>query len=199
MDNFDKLIKKAVDKKFDSIDCNPEIEWDNFKKESMLNKKNKRIYPFIIAAALAIFVCTTALAQDNIKSELRKFYENTLQNLLAEKERIQSTIPMNEEEREQLNKDAYELKQKFLELDEIADQVKTQEEFAEELKSALRDAKIALEDVKRSNSYQTDEETKRFVENMEKKVARIEKDFEEGNKTPEQLLKELRDRSDVDN
>lgn len=106
---------------------------------------------------------------------------------------------MNEEEREQLNKDAYELKQKFLELDEIADQVKTQEEFAEELKSALRDAKIALEDVKRSNSYQTDEETKRFVENMEKKVARIEKDFEEGNKTPEQLLKELRDRSDVDN
>jgi len=139
------------------------------------------------------------LAQDNIKSELRKFYENTLQNLLAEKERIQSTIPMNEEEREQLNKDAYELKQKFLELDEIADQVKTQEEFAEELKSALRDAKIALEDVKRSNSYQTDEETKRFVENMEKKVARIEKDFEEGNKTPEQLLKELRDRSDVDN
>lgn len=139
------------------------------------------------------------MAQDNIKSELRKFYENTLQNLLAEKERIQSTIPMNEEEREQLNKDAYELKQKFLELDEIADQVKTQEEFAEELKSALRDAKIALEDVKRSNSYQTDEETKRFVENMEKKVARIEKDFEEGNKTPEQLLKELRDRSDVDN
>jgi len=45
MDNFDKLIKKAVDKKFDSIDCNPEIEWENFKKESLLNKKRKEFIP----------------------------------------------------------------------------------------------------------------------------------------------------------
>lgn len=37
-----------------------------------------------------------------------------------------------------------------------------------------------------------------FIEKMEKKITRIEKDFEEGNKTPEELLKELDDSSDID-
>ena len=50
-----------------------------------------------------------------------------------------------------------------------------------------------------SYSAQTDEETKRFFEKVEKKIARTEKDFAEDNKTPEQPLKELQDRSDVDN
>lgn len=201
MDDFDKLIKQAVDKKFNNIVCNAENEWENFKKERRLNPiKKKKIVPFIVAAALVLSIVTTALAQDNIKSKLRILYENTLQNLMVEKEKIESTTPKEVEGKEQLRKDADELKKKFIDLDNIAKQVKTQEEFAEELKVALLNVKRSLEDTKLLSDYaKTNEDTKSFIEKMERKIARIEKDFAEGNKTPEQLLEELRDRSDVDN
>ena len=199
MDNFDKLIKQAVDKKINNIVCNPENEWENFKNERRLNPmKKKKIVPFIVAAALVLSIGTTALAQDNIKSKLRMLYENTLQNLMVEKEKIGSTTPKDEAGKEQLRKDADELKKKFIDLDNTAKQVKTQEEFAEELKVALSNTIKGLEDTKLSDDAKTNDDTKIFIEKMEKKIARIEKDFAEGNKTPEQLLKELYDRTDVD-
>lgn len=203
MDNFDKLIKQAVDKKFNNIVCNPENEWENFKNERRLNPmKKKKTIPFIVAAVLVLSIGTTALAQDNIKSKLRILYENTLQNLRAEKERIRSTTPKDLEEQEQLRKDAAESKKKFVDLEYIAKQVRTQEEYAVELKNSLRTVKLALEEQKWYTKQLPDGDIKTkeeiFHEKMEKKIARIEKDFAEGNKTPEQLLKELRDRSDVD-
>lgn len=138
MDSFDKLIKEAVDKKFSNIACNLQEERDNFKKEKMLNNmKKKKIIPFIVAAALVIFAATTVLAQDGIKSKLRLLCENTLRNLMAEKERIDSRMPEDVEGKEQLRKDADELKKKFIELDNIAKQVKTQEEFAPRVKSCF--------------------------------------------------------------
>lgn len=165
--------------------------------------KKKKIVPFIVAAAIVLSAGTTVLAQDSIKSKLRILYENTLQNLRAEKERINSTTPTEIEGKEQLRKDAKELKKKFIDLESIAKQVRTQEEYVEELKIALKNVKRGLEENKRYTKQLSDDAAKQhreiFIEKMEKKIARIEKDFAEGNKTPEQLLKELRDRSDVDN
>lgn len=197
MDNFDKLIKKAVDKKFNHIICNPENEWENFKKERRINHmKRKKLIPFIVAASLAISIGTTALAQDSIKSKLRILYENTLQNLMVEKEKIDSTIPKDLEEKVRLRKDADELKKKFIDLDNIAEQVKTSEEYEEELKSALKYTKLSLEDT--INSGAKDKQTLEFVRKMNEKIIRIEKEYKEGIKSPDQLLKELYDRTDID-
>lgn len=100
---------------------------------------------------------------------------------------------------EERTKKANELKKKSLEIEKLVWKVKTQEEFAEELKCALISAKTALRDLKKAfPDGKIDPETKLFIEKREKKIARIEKDFEEGNKTPEELLKELDDSSDID-
>ena len=58
--------------------------------------------------------------------------------------------------------------------------------------------KTGLEDTKLSDDAKTNNETKIFIQKMEKKIARIEKDFAEGNKALGQLLREIRDRSDID-
>ena len=101
------------------------------------------------------------------------------------------------EDADERTKKAMELKKKGLEIAELGDEVKTQEEFAEELKVVLSGVRLGLEDTK-LYCRDDNERTKLFIEIMEEKLVRIEKDFKEGNKTPEQLLKELRDRSDVD-
>ncbi len=129
------------------------------------------------------------------KSEKRTEYE-TLKNDFDNKI---NALNDNSKDAKEKTKLAKEAKEEAVKISALEDEVKTKEEFAEELKVALSSAKLGLEDTKLSDDAKINADTKRFIQKMEKKIARIEKDFEEGNKAPGQLLKELRDRSDVDN
>lgn len=152
----------------------------------------KKIVIISICVALVASIGTVG-ANNMSKADKRIMYENMKKDFDSKL----STL-FNIEEDEERTKQGEELKKKGHEIAELEKEVKTQEEFAEELKVALSSTKMGLEDTKLSPDAKTNDETKLFIEKMEKKIARIEKDFAKGNKTPEQLLKELRDRTDID-
>jgi hypothetical protein len=128
-----------------------------------------------------------------IYDSLKKDFDNNKNNLEAMGE------AKNSKEAEEKTRQSQDLKKQGLEIAAVGNEVKTQEEFTEELRSALINTKRGLEDTKMASDAKTNEKVKSFIEKSEKKVARIEKEFAENKKTPEQLLKELLDRTDVDN
>ncbi|NLL04683.1 MAG: hypothetical protein GX270_02580 [Clostridiaceae bacterium] len=153
----------------------------------------------VIISSIVFVVLTGSIgivgAYNMSKSEKRTEYE-TLKNDFDNKI---NALNDNSKDAKEKTKLAKEAKEEAVKISALEDEVKTKEEFAEELKVALSSAKMGLEDTKLSDDAKINADTKRFIQKMEKKIARIEKDFEEGNKAPGQLLKELRDRSDVDN
>ncbi len=155
-------------------------------------KKNKvSLITGTIIVSISLFgVSTFALSGDNIKEKVSKL-KSEFNNKKEHLEKV-GTYNTNTEE-------ATNIKKLGLEIAELNESSKTEQDYKLELENALVSVKRGLIDTKEYQKNNYDEKTQKFIEKLEHKIAKIELDMKDKSKSSKELLKWLRDRSDTDN
>lgn len=169
--------------------------------------KNRNLLKVTISALLIVSalgtVSVTATSDNYIKDKVNMLTEE----FNSKKSNLEKTGTYDT-----TSEEAKQIKELGIQIADLSEQTKTEEEYSKKLESLIEGARIGLEDTKEEQKLNYDQSRQDFIDKMEKKLDDIEaeKKIIDEKKTEnssssiderpsKKLVERLRDRSDVEN
>lgn len=185
------------------------IKCEFIKGEDLFMNKSKKLLKITICALLIAFsvgsISVIASSDNYAKDKVNKLTEkfNTKKSNLEKTGTYDTT-----------SEDAKEIKKLGIEIADLSEQIRTEEDYRKKLESLMRGARLGLEDTKEEQKLNYHQSTQDFIDKMGKKLDDIEAEMKENdelaknspeikkhnsnNSPSKKLIERLKDHSDVD-